>query len=121
MSTSPAAITAVASSHLLDVYPDLPFRPESGEGVYLCGEGRRIIDAITNHRDSFPRFLPGGDARGLAIGQNLGSYIGNAQRRGDSERSRALIPADHGRLHAKRGKPGHGGGGARARRIFKQE
>jgi len=36
-------------SHLLDVYTYLPFKPESGEGVYLTGGGRRIIDFYGGH------------------------------------------------------------------------
>jgi acetylornithine/N-succinyldiaminopimelate aminotransferase len=38
-----------ATSHLLDVYPYLPFRPESGEGVWLHAGGRRIIDFYGGH------------------------------------------------------------------------
>lgn len=38
-----------AASHLLDVYPYLPFRPEAGEGVYLRAGGRRIIDFYGGH------------------------------------------------------------------------
>ena len=42
-------VTAMSSSQLLDVYPYLPFRPESAEGVYLLGGGRRIIDFYGGH------------------------------------------------------------------------
>lgn len=38
-----------AASHLLDVYPYLPVRPEAGEGVYLRAGGRRIIDFYGGH------------------------------------------------------------------------
>ena len=38
-----------SSSHLLDVYPYLPFRPESAEGVYLMAGNRRIIDFYGGH------------------------------------------------------------------------
>jgi acetylornithine/N-succinyldiaminopimelate aminotransferase len=37
------------ASHLLDVYPYLPFKPERGEGVYLYGGGRKIIDFYGGH------------------------------------------------------------------------
>jgi acetylornithine/succinyldiaminopimelate/putrescine aminotransferase len=37
------------SSHLLDVYPYLPFKPETAEGVYLMAGGRRIIDFYGGH------------------------------------------------------------------------
>lgn len=37
------------TSHLLDVYPYLPFRPESSEGVYLMAGNRRIIDFYGGH------------------------------------------------------------------------
>ncbi len=37
------------TSHLLDVYPYLPFKPERGEGVYLYGGGRKIIDFYGGH------------------------------------------------------------------------
>jgi acetylornithine/succinyldiaminopimelate/putrescine aminotransferase len=46
MATNPADATA---SHLLDVYPYLPFKPERGEGVYLYGGGRKIIDFYGGH------------------------------------------------------------------------
>jgi acetylornithine/succinyldiaminopimelate/putrescine aminotransferase len=36
-------------THLLDVYPYLPFRPEAGEGVYLIAGKRRIIDFYGGH------------------------------------------------------------------------
>lgn len=36
-------------SHLLDVYPYLPFRPVSGQGVYLSDGKRRIIDFYGGH------------------------------------------------------------------------
>ncbi len=45
--TAPAGLPA--ASHLLDVYPYLPFRPEAAEGVYLLGGGRRIIDFYGGH------------------------------------------------------------------------
>ena len=38
-----------SASHLLDVYPYLPFKPESAEGVYLMAGGRRIIDFYGGH------------------------------------------------------------------------
>jgi acetylornithine/succinyldiaminopimelate/putrescine aminotransferase len=38
-----------ATSHLLDVYPYLPFKPESAEGVYLMAGNRRIIDFYGGH------------------------------------------------------------------------
>jgi acetylornithine/N-succinyldiaminopimelate aminotransferase len=38
-----------ATSHLLDVYPYLPFKPEAAEGVYLLAGGRRIIDFYGGH------------------------------------------------------------------------
>jgi acetylornithine/succinyldiaminopimelate/putrescine aminotransferase len=38
-----------APSHLLDVYTYLPFRPVSGEGVYLSDGKRRIIDFYGGH------------------------------------------------------------------------
>lgn len=38
-----------ATSHLLDVYPYLPFRPEAAEGVYLIAGKRRIIDFYGGH------------------------------------------------------------------------
>ncbi len=37
------------TSHLLDVYPYLPFRPESAQGVYLMAGERRIIDFYGGH------------------------------------------------------------------------
>ncbi|MBM4195585.1 MAG: aspartate aminotransferase family protein [Gammaproteobacteria bacterium] len=37
------------ASHLLDVYPYLPFKPERGEGVCLYGGGRKIIDFYGGH------------------------------------------------------------------------
>jgi acetylornithine/succinyldiaminopimelate/putrescine aminotransferase len=40
---------SMQTSHLLDVYPYLPFRPESAEGVYLHGGGRRVIDFYGGH------------------------------------------------------------------------
>lgn len=40
---------AATRSHLLDVYPYLPFRPDSGEGVYLRAGKRRIIDFYGGH------------------------------------------------------------------------
>jgi acetylornithine/succinyldiaminopimelate/putrescine aminotransferase len=40
---------AATPSHLLDVYPYLPFRPVSGEGVYLSDGKRRIIDFYGGH------------------------------------------------------------------------
>jgi len=51
MNTTQSAATALppGTSQLLDVYPYLPFRPEAGEGVYLLGEGRRIIDFYGGH------------------------------------------------------------------------
>jgi acetylornithine/succinyldiaminopimelate/putrescine aminotransferase len=36
-------------SNLLDVYPYLPFKPESAEGVYLVAGGKRIIDFYGGH------------------------------------------------------------------------
>ncbi len=39
----------VTTSHLLDVYPYLPFRPVSGEGVYLSDGRRRVIDFYGGH------------------------------------------------------------------------
>jgi acetylornithine/succinyldiaminopimelate/putrescine aminotransferase len=36
-------------SHLLDVYPCLPFKPETGEGVYLRSGSRRVIDFYGGH------------------------------------------------------------------------
>jgi acetylornithine/succinyldiaminopimelate/putrescine aminotransferase len=47
--TPQAAAGAFTGSHLLDVYPYLPFRPEGGEGVYLFGGGRKIIDFYGGH------------------------------------------------------------------------
>lgn len=38
-----------SASHLLDVYPYLPFRPEAAEGVYLMAGNRRIIDFYGGH------------------------------------------------------------------------
>ncbi|MCC7258770.1 MAG: aspartate aminotransferase family protein [Gammaproteobacteria bacterium] len=49
MNATPRSAGLPAASHLLDVYPYLPFRPESAEGVYLHGEGRRIIDFYGGH------------------------------------------------------------------------
>ncbi len=43
-----APVDAV-TSHLLDVYPYLPFRPVSGEGVYLSDGRRRVIDFYGGH------------------------------------------------------------------------
>jgi acetylornithine/succinyldiaminopimelate/putrescine aminotransferase len=40
---------AVSQSHLLDVYPYLPFRPVAGEGVYLSDGKRRILDFYGGH------------------------------------------------------------------------
>lgn len=37
------------TSHLLDVYPYLPFRPVTGEGVYLSDGSRRVIDFYGGH------------------------------------------------------------------------
>lgn len=37
------------TSNLLDVYPYLPFRPESAQGVYLMAGERRIIDFYGGH------------------------------------------------------------------------
>jgi acetylornithine/succinyldiaminopimelate/putrescine aminotransferase len=36
-------------SHLLDVYPYLPFKPDGAEGVYLHEGGRRVIDFYGGH------------------------------------------------------------------------
>jgi acetylornithine/succinyldiaminopimelate/putrescine aminotransferase len=47
--TTRAAADCAAISHLLDVYPYLPFKPESAEGVYLHGGGRRILDFYGGH------------------------------------------------------------------------
>ena len=49
MSTATATAGSPPVSHLLDVYPYLPFKPESAEGVYLFGGGRRIIDFYGGH------------------------------------------------------------------------
>ncbi len=50
MTTLTKATTGSATmSNLLDVYPYLPFKPESAEGVYLHGGGRRIIDFYGGH------------------------------------------------------------------------
>jgi acetylornithine/succinyldiaminopimelate/putrescine aminotransferase len=38
-----------AVSHLLDVYPYLPFQPVSGEGVWLSDGKRRVIDFYGGH------------------------------------------------------------------------
>jgi acetylornithine/succinyldiaminopimelate/putrescine aminotransferase len=38
-----------AVSHLLDVYPYLPFQPVSGEGVFLNDGKRRVIDFYGGH------------------------------------------------------------------------
>lgn len=46
---SAAAPGAATRSHLLDVYPYLPLRPDSGEGVYLLAGKRRIIDFYGGH------------------------------------------------------------------------
>lgn len=37
------------TSHLLDVYSYLPFKPEAGEGVHLLAGDRRIIDFYGGH------------------------------------------------------------------------
>jgi acetylornithine/succinyldiaminopimelate/putrescine aminotransferase len=44
-----AVQTSLPPSPLLDVYPYLPFRPQSAEGVYLVGDGRRILDFYGGH------------------------------------------------------------------------
>ncbi len=49
MSSSATAATTDVLSHLVDVYPYLPFRPESAEGVYLKAGNRRIIDFYGGH------------------------------------------------------------------------
>ena len=46
--TAIAANTA-AVSHLLDVYPYLPFKPDTAEGVYLCAGQRKLIDFYGGH------------------------------------------------------------------------
>lgn len=37
------------TSHLVDVYSYLPFKPEAGEGVYLMAGKRRVIDFYGGH------------------------------------------------------------------------
>jgi acetylornithine/succinyldiaminopimelate/putrescine aminotransferase len=49
MTINTAAEGAGVASHLLDVYPYLPFKPDSGEGVYLKAGKHRIIDFYGGH------------------------------------------------------------------------
>jgi acetylornithine/succinyldiaminopimelate/putrescine aminotransferase len=44
-----AAHGVTSRSHLLDVYPYLPFKPDAAEGVYLQSGTRRIIDFYGGH------------------------------------------------------------------------
>lgn len=44
-----AAARTAELSHLLDVYPYLPFRPDSAQGVYLKSGDRRVIDFYGGH------------------------------------------------------------------------
>ena len=48
-SNTASAANAAAISHLLDVYPYLPFKPETAEGVYLRAGNRKIIDFYGGH------------------------------------------------------------------------
>jgi acetylornithine/succinyldiaminopimelate/putrescine aminotransferase len=49
MTIKGATAGLAGASHLLDVYPYLPFKPESAEGVYLKAGNRRIIDFYGGH------------------------------------------------------------------------
>jgi acetylornithine/N-succinyldiaminopimelate aminotransferase len=46
---SSATVQATELSHLLDVYPYLPFTPDSAQGVYLKSGERRVIDFYGGH------------------------------------------------------------------------
>jgi acetylornithine/succinyldiaminopimelate/putrescine aminotransferase len=48
-SLASTALREAEVSHLLDVYPYLPFKPDKAEGVYLQSGDRRVIDFYGGH------------------------------------------------------------------------
>ena len=81
------------------------------------GQGRRIIDAIPDHSDSFSLRLKLFHLVGLLAGKHIGEHDVDTQFLGHAPRGTLIVAGEHGDLDALVMQPGNRGLGRRTRRI----
>ena len=77
------------------------------------GQGRRIIDAVTNHGDFMAFGLEGGDVFFFILRQDAGNDLGNMQALADGFGCALVVACEHDDVDAHFGKVGNGFGAGR--------